>query len=763
MSDKEKFNLSTLTKLPNQKKSSQEELFEFEVIGMDCTSCAKSIKTYMENVDGVFKVEINYASESGEIIFDPSLLTKEKIVKDIKKLGYDVSGDEEGYLSEQLKIKNLKNQRNKIFVSVSLSLLIMILSMRDHFGISFISDISEKTLLLILTLLSSVVIFWCGSKFISGALISLKNLSFDMNTLISMGSLSAYFYSLVITLNIVFDLKLTSLASSHEVYFETGAMIITFILIGNYLESVMKSKTQTSVQKLKDLQAKVVNVIRDGNEMFIPFKKVKLHDIVLIKTGDKIPVDGKIIEGFCVVDESAMTGESLPVEKRAGDDLMSGTVLRNGFVKMDALKVGKDTMLSKIIALVKDASSNKPKIQKLADKISSVFVPIVIVIAALTFSYWFYIADAAFDRSLLFAVSVLIIACPCALGLASPIAIVIGVGRAAENGILFSNVDAIENLMKIDTVCFDKTGTLTTGEMSVKNVYTRNGYTEYDLMKYIYSVEKLSTHPIAKSINNYSVDNSILTFNNVTDFKNESGFGVSANVNNKRVMIGNEELFRKNNITFPEIFYNSGYTNLFVSIDENISGIIEIEDKIKDEAKSVIEKLNKKNFDLFMISGDSENAAAKTAGELGIKNYSFKTLPEEKEKIISNLQKKNKNVIMIGDGINDAPSLARANVGMAIGTGQDIAIDSADVILVKDDLRNILKSIVISTKTVSIIKQNFFWAFFYNAIAIPLAAGLFVPYGIFISPVMAAMIMAFSDVVTVIGNSLRLKYVNIDQ
>lgn len=763
MSDKEKFNLNTLTKLPEQKKSSQEELFEFEIIGMNCTNCAAGIKTYIENLVGIYKVEINYTSESGEIIFDPSLISKEKIVKDIKKLGYDVSGEEEGYLSEQLKIKNLKNQRINIFVSVTLSLIIMMLSMRDHFGISFLSDFTEKSLLLILSILTSVVIFWCGSKFISGALISLKNFSFDMNTLISMGSLSAYFYSLVITLNIVLNLNMESLASSHEVYFETGAMIITFILIGNYLESVMKSKTQTSVQKLKDLQAKVVNVIRDGNEMFIPFKKVRLHDIVLIKTGDKIPVDGKIIEGFCVVDESAMTGESLPVEKRTGDDLMSGTVLRNGFIKLEALKVGKDTMLSKIISLVKDASSNKPKIQKLADKISSVFVPVVIIISALTFSYWYYIADTAFDRSLLFAVSVLIIACPCALGLASPIAIVIGVGRAAENGILFSNVDAIENLMKIDTVCFDKTGTLTTGEMSVKNVYTRNGFTEYELMKYIYSVEKLSTHPIAKSINIYAVDNSVLPFNKVSDFKNESGFGVSAVVNNKKVMIGNEELFRKNKITFPEIFYNSGYTNLFVSIDENISGIIEIEDKVKDNAKSVIGKLKNRNLDLFMISGDSENSAAKTAGELGIKNYSFKTLPDEKEKIISKLQSKNKNVIMIGDGINDAPSLARANVGMAIGSGQDIALDSADVILVKDDLRNILKSIVISTKTVSIIKQNFFWAFFYNAIAIPLAAGLFVPYGIYISPVMAAMIMAFSDVVTVIGNSLRLKYVNIDQ
>ncbi|HAY32833.1 MAG TPA: heavy metal translocating P-type ATPase [Ignavibacteria bacterium] len=744
-------------------KSVKEELFEFDIIGMNCNGCAESIKTYIEKLDGILKVEINFASESGEIIFNSEQVSKLKIISEIRKLGYEVSGEDEEYISEQLKKKNLKDQRFKIIISSVLSLIIMILSMKDHIHLPEFLHLPEKILLPVLTLLSTVVIFWCGAKFIRGAWNSLKSLSFDMNTLISLGSLSAYFYSLVITINIVFDLNISSLASSTEVFYETGAMIITFILIGNYLESVMKNKTQTSVQKLKDLQAKVVNVIRDGNEMFIPFKKVRVNDIVLVKTGDKIPVDGKITEGYCVVDESAMTGESLPVEKSIGDDLMSGTVLRNGFVKMQAILVGNNTMLSKIISLVKNASSSKPKIQKIADKISSVFVPIVILISIFTFLYWHLIADAAFDRSLLFAVSVLIIACPCALGLASPIAIVIGVGRAAENGILFNNADAIENLKNVDTVCFDKTGTLTTGKMSVKNIYTRNGFSEYELMKYIYSVEKLSSHPIAKSIILHAIDNNVLPYNKVSDFKNESGFGVSALVNDKKVLIGNEELFRKNNISFPEIFYNSGYTNLFVSIDNKISGIIEIEDKLKDNAVNVIKDLKEKKLNIYMITGDSENAAGKTASELGIKNYSFKTLPDEKEQIISKLQKKNRNVAMIGDGINDAPSLASANVGIAVGSGQDIAIDSADVIFVKDDLTNIMKSIVISEKTVRIIKQNFFWAFFYNAVAIPLAAGLLVPYGIYISPVMAAMLMAFSDVVTVIGNSLRLKYVKLEK
>jgi Cu+-exporting ATPase len=539
-------------------------------------------------------------------------------------------------------------------------------------------------------------------------------------------------------------------------------MIITFILIGNYLESVMKAKTQTSIKKLKDLQAKVVNVIRDGSELFIPFKKVRLNDIVLVKTGDKIPVDGRIIEGFCVVDESAMTGESLPVEKKAGDELISGTILKNGFVKLNAEKVGADTMLSRIIALVKDASNTKPKIQKLADRISGVFVPVVILISIATFITWFFILNERFDRSLLFAVSVLIIACPCALGLASPIAIIIGVGRAAENGILFNNVDAIENLMKIDTVCFDKTGTLTTGEMMVKSIYVINKYSKNELMKYALSAEKYSSHPIAKSIINYGIDHNIVIEKNVKDFRNESGFGISAVINDKNILIGNENFMLNNDIKFSNILFQTSKNNLFVCINNEIEGVIELEDNVKENAGEVIQKLKDMDLEIFMISGDNENAAKRTANELKIKNYSYKTLPDEKEKIISRLQSEKKTVAMIGDGINDAPSLAKANVGIAIGTGQDIAIDSADVILVKDDLNNILKAIKISRKTVSIIKQNFFWAFFYNAVAIPFAAGVFAPFGLIISPVMAAMLMAFSDVVTVIGNSSRLKYMKIE-
>jgi len=740
-----------------------EEVFDFDIIGMNCNACATSIKAYLQKIDGIYSANVNFASESGDLKYNPEKVNRDFIKNEIKHLGYEISSEDDEYEAEQNKKLNLKKQKTKIITSVILSLLIMAISMKDHIPLINIIPLSENVSLILLFVFTTIVIFWCGDKFIKGTLTSLKNKTADMNTLITMGSMSSYIYSLVISVNILFGLGIKSLASSREVYFETAAMIITFILIGNYLEAVLKTKTQTSIKKLKDLQSKVVNVIRDGNELYISFKKVRVNDIVLIKTGDKIPVDGELIEGFCVIDESAMTGESLPVEKKLGDSLMSGTILRNGFAKMRAEKVGNDTMLSKIISLVKDASNKKPKIQKLADRISAVFVPIVIVIAIVTFLVWYFIIGSEFDKSLLFSVSVLIIACPCALGLASPIAIIIGVGRAAENGILFNNVDAIENLMKVNTVCFDKTGTLTTGEMRVKNIYVLNNMNKNELMRYVYSVEKFSNHPIAKSIINYGIDKNMISEKNVKNFSNESGFGVSATVNDKSIMIGNESFIRSKNISFSRVLFQTSKNNLFVSINNEIAGVIEIEDKIKNEAQEVVKKLKDQKLNIFMISGDSENAATKTAKELGIKHYTYRTLPDEKEKIISKLQSENKNVAMVGDGINDAPSLAKANVGIAIGTGQDIAIDSADIILVKEDLNNILKSIRLSKKTVTIIKQNFFWAFFYNAVAIPFAAGVFVPFGIIISPVMAAMLMAFSDVVTVMGNSLRLKYFKLDR
>lgn len=736
------------------------ETLDLDVIGMECINCANSIKTYLEKTDGVSNVNINFSSEIANISFNPEKIQITEIKSIIKKLGYDVAEEDEEDKLEEQKKKSLKIQRIKIVTSIIFTILIMGITMSGHYKwLSFLS-FSMNVSFIILFIISSIVVFWCGDKFLKGAVNAFKAKTATMDTTISLGTLSSYIYSIIISINHLFGLNISALSHSHETYYETAAMIISFILIGNYLEAVLKSKTQTSIKKLKALQSKFVTVIRDGIEIQIPFKKVKINDIVIIKSGERIPVDGEIAEGYCIVDESAMTGESLPVEKIAGNILTSGTVVLNGVVKMKATKVGKDTMLSKIITLVKEASNSKPKIQRLADKISMIFVPSVIIIAVLTFIIWNFVIGEAFDKSLLYSVSVLIIACPCALGLASPMAVVIGIGRAAENGILFNNVEAIEKLNKIDTLCFDKTGTLTTGKMALKSIHSLNNFDKDELMKYVASLEKYSNHPIANSINHYIKENNITLFENVTDIENEDGMGIKGIVNNKNIVIGNERMMNfykietKNSLNEKNI--------LLIGINGELAGKIEFEDTLKPESKEAVVSLKSKGIDLFMISGDNKITASKVAESVGITNFSYMTLPDEKEKIITELQQNGKIVAMVGDGINDAPSLAKSNVGIAVGTGQDIAIDSADAILVKGDLRNISKAINISGKTVSVIKQNIFWAFFYNILAIPLAAGVLSPYGIYISPVMAAMLMAFSDVVTVIGNSLRLKFVNIN-
>jgi Cu+-exporting ATPase len=739
------------------------EVADLDILGMSCVNCAKSIQTYISKLNGINSISLNYGAEVAHIDYVPDEISLDEIKSTVRKLGYDVAEDDDEEALEAEKAKSLKTLRIKIITAIVLSVIVMAISMHEHFSFLGFLAMPMTTGMSILFLLSTVIIFYCGSKFLNGAIKAAKNKTSDMNTLISLGIFSSYIYSTVVLANHLLHLNIVSLNNAHEVYFETSAMIVTFILMGNYLEASMKARTNSSIKKLKQLQSKFVHIIRDGNEIQVPLKKVKVKDIVIIRAGDKVPVDGDISEGSCIVDESALTGESMPAEKSEGDELKSGTVVINGFVKLSAQKVGKDTTLSKIIGLVKEASNSKPKIQRLADKISAIFVPVVVGVAIATFLIWLLVMDYPFDRSLLFAVSVLIVACPCALGLASPIAVIIGVGRSAENGILFNNVEAIEKLNKIDTICFDKTGTVTTGAMKIKNIEALNGISKDEIVKYAFSIEKFSNHPIAKSISNYSKSRNIELISEVRDISNENGMGISGYVQDKMVIIGNEKMMTGKGIDIAALKYNDKSGMLLVSIDNKLSGIIEFEDTIRDDTKEEVAKLKDRNLGLYMISGDNETVTKKIADEIGIEKYSYKTMPEDKEKIISKLQSEGKNVAMIGDGINDAPALARANVGMAIGTGTDIAIDTADAILVKGDLKNIIRAINMSGHTVRIIKQNIFWAFFYNALAIPLAAGILAPVGIVVSPVMSAMLMAFSDVVTVVGNSLRLKTFNINK
>lgn len=728
-------------------------LIELDIEGMDCPSCAMKIERRLNKLDGIRFAKVDLGSETASFAVNNGGPDLAFIKSEIDKLGYkaiEQQSDEEETAAEEEKLKARSLFRKKIFTSITLSVIIVLLGMKDHLDfLSFISvDIANWAALP----LSTIVVFWCGSKFMKGFLADIRARSAGMDSLIAIGTLSAYFYSIVILL-----FPEISGEHHHTVYFESAAMIITFILLGNYLEFNLKNKTHYAIKALTELQAKKAVVLRNNEELEIPVKKVKVGDIVLVKPGERIPVDGKIIEGTSSIDESMMTGESLPLDKKTGDTVLGGTLNQNSYLKITAEKAVNDSLLSKIILMVKDAQRSKPKIQRIADRVSQIFVPIVIVIAVVTFFVWFSYIGQSLSYSLLKSVAVLIIACPCALGLATPIAIVLGVGKAAENKILFNNAEAIENVNRIDTILFDKTGTLTLGKFDVKQIIPHQNRQAEEILKIAASIENFSEHPIAKAITaEYKkYHNEHLP---VTDFSITSGIGVTGMINGNKYKIGGANLSEKEMLAGAE---KSSSQNIFLYENDILIGEISLSDKIKDNAAEVLSKLKADDYKIAMITGDSSVTAGEIAGQLGITEFKSQVLPDKKQEYVSELQNKGAKVAMIGDGINDAPALSKSDLGIAIGTGQDIAIQSADVILVKGDLENILALFKISRKTISVIKQNIFWAFFYNAAAIPVAAGVFAGIGITVSPVMASMIMAMSDVVTVLLNSMRLKYLKI--
>ena len=735
------------------------EIIEFNIEGMDCPSCAMKIEKTLNKLEGV-RAKVDLGSETATIDLGNSGLNPVYIKNTIDKLGYKALGadlDAEEAAAEEEKKKSHRLYRLKISTSIMLSVIIVVLGMKDHF--SFLNFIGSDTANLISFPLSTIVIFWCGSKFIKGFITELKAVSPGMDTLIVMGVLSAYVYSIIVMI-----FPVISGEHNHTVYFESAAMIITFILIGNYLEFSIKSKTQYAIKSLMGLQAKKAIVIRNGNETEVPISKVKIGDVVLVKPGERIPVDGVIVEGSSSVDESMMTGESMPVDKTIGSKAIGGTVNINGYLKVKTEKTVKESFLSQIITMVKDAQKSKPQIQRIADKVSSIFVPIVVLIAIITFIAWNFVIGQTFSFALLKAVAVLIIACPCALGLATPMAIVLGVGKAAENKILFNNAEAIESVNKIDTIVFDKTGTLTYANFEITDIIPgKNGrdYSKEEVLLKAASIENYSEHPIAKAIVSYykstNGDNNGLL--KVDSFKTTSGIGVEAVINGMNYKIGGANLLSSSDLM--ENMNDEKHKNIFLFENDVLAGEIKLKDKIKHNAVEIISKLKNDGYDVALISGDSKAVTENIAGELGIHEYRWQVLPDKKQEIVSELQKNGNKVAMVGDGVNDAPALSKSDLGIAIGTGQDIAIRSADVILVNGALENIPALFKISNKTIRIIKQNIFWAFFYNAAAIPLAAGVLVPFGIVITPVMASMAMAFSDVVTVVFNSLRIKYMKI--
>jgi len=736
-----------------------------KIQSMHCASCAASIENALKKENGVVSISVNFASEKANIEFDREIIKLEKIQEIIKKLGYKT--EEENYnLSaekshdhhEQAKNREINKLRNTFVISATLGLPIFYLVMGEMLGFP-LPAISMKAKIVIQFLIATVIMLVNYPLYISGFKKIIQR-NPNMDSLIEIGTLTAYFYSIVISLLIWFQPNY----QDNHLYFESAALILVFISLGKYLEALTKGKTSQAIKKLIGLQPKEATIIRGNQEMKIPISEVKVGDIVLVKPGEKIPVDGIVIDGYSGVDEKAITGESIPIEKKVGDEVIGATINKTGVLRFKATRVGKDTMLAQIIKIVDEAIGSKAPIQLLADKVAFYFVPSVMVIAILAFFIWL-IAGQSFAFALTSFVAVLIIACPCALGLATPTAVMMGTGLAAQNGILIKSSKALEIAQKINIVIFDKTGTLTKGEPNVTDIVVLKNSTfnnQNEILKFAGSVEKNSEHPLAEAIVNKAKEQKIELFN-VHDFQAIPGKGVRAIFQNKKVLLGTKKLMIENQINIKhiekqvEILEKQGKTTMILAVDKEITGIIAVADTLKEYSKEAIEILHKAGIKTAILTGDNKRVGQAIAQKLNIDYVLAEVLPQEKAAEIKKLQKEGNIVAMVGDGVNDAPALAQADIGIALGSGTDVAIETGEIVLIKDDLRDVVMAIDLSRYTLKKIKQNLFWAFFYNIVGIPIAAGVLYPFtGWLLSPTIAAAAMAFSSV-SVVSNSLLMK------
>jgi len=657
-----------------------------------------------------------------------------------------------------LKEKEIKDLKNKFILGAILSVLILLGTYQEF--LSFLSFIPRNSMFIILLLLTIPVQYYVGLMFHKRAWQGFKHFNFDMDSLVSIGTNAAFIYSLFV---ILFPNFFTGTSLEAEVYFDTAAIIITLIVLGRYLEAKAKSRTSLAIKKLIGLQAKTATVMRNNKEIKIPIEEVKINDILLIKPGEKIPTDGTVLFGYSSVDESMITGESIPVEKNIKDIVIGGTINKNGVLKIKATKIGKDTMLSQIIKLVEEAQGSKAPIQRLADKIASVFVPVVVSISILTFLTWYFIGpQPAFNFALLNFIGVLIIACPCAMGLATPTAIMVGTGKGAESGILIKDAGALEMAHKVNIILFDKTGTLTKGKPEVTNVLALNNSKEKEVLLYSSIAEKNSEHPLAESIINYAKKIK-LKIPSPSKFENVPGHGIKAYLRGKTILNGNRRLMKINKININQYeellnkFEDEGKTAMLVAVNKKIIGIIAVADTLKENSKEAIAEIKKLGKEIYMITGDNERTGKAIAEQLDIDNVLANVLPDEKAAKVKELQGKGKIVAFVGDGINDAPALAQADLGIAIGSGTDVALETGSIVLVKSDLRDVVKAMRLSKFTLKKIKQNLFWAFVYNILGIPIAAGVLYPsFGFLLNPIIAAGAMAFSSV-SVVSNSLLMR------
>ncbi|MCU4927935.1 heavy metal translocating P-type ATPase [Bacillus cereus] len=729
---------------------------EFTVSGMTCAACANRVEKRLNKLDGVNKATVNFALESATVDFNPDEVNVNEMKSAITKLGYklEVKPDDQDASTDH-RLQEIERQKKKFIISFILSFPLL-WAMVSHF--SFTSFIYLPDMLMnpwVQLALATPVQFIIGGQFYVGAYKALRNKSANMDVLVALGTSAAYFYSVY--------LSIQSIGSSEhmtDLYFETSAVLITLIILGKLFEAKAKGRSSEAIKKLMGLQAKTATVVRDGTEIKILIEEVVAGDIVYVKPGEKIPVDGEIVEGKSAIDESMLTGESIPVDKSIGDVVIGSTINKNGFLKVKATKVGRDTALAQIIKVVEEAQGSKAPIQKVADQISGIFVPVVVVIAIITFAVWMiFVTPGDFGGALEKMIAVLVIACPCALGLATPTSIMAGSGRSAEYGILFKGGEHLEATHRLDTVILDKTGTVTNGKPVLTDIIVADGFHEEEILRLVGAAEKNSEHPLAEAIVEGIREKKIDIPSSET-FEAIPGFGIESVVEGKQLLIGTRRLMKKFNIDIEEVsksmeeLEREGKTAMLIAIDKEYAGIVAVADTVKDTSKAAIARLKKMGLDVVMITGDNTQTAQAIAKQVGIDHVIAEVLPEGKAEEVKKLQANGKKVAMVGDGINDAPALATANIGMAIGTGTDVAMEAADITLIRGDLNSIADAIFMSKMTIRNIKQNLFWALAYNALGIPIAA-----LG-FLAPWVAGAAMAFSSV-SVVLNALRLQRVKL--
>lgn len=725
------------------------ETVELDITGMTCAACSSRIEKVLNKMDGVQKATVNLTTEQAKVDYYPEETDANQLITRIQKLGYDAAVKDKNKDQASRKTKELQHKLIKLIISAALSLPLLMLMFVHLFNMHIPSLFMNPWFQFIL---ATPVQFIIGWQFYVGAYKNLRNGGANMDVLVAVGTSAAYFYS-------IYEMVrwLSGVTTQPHLYFETSAVLITLILFGKYLEARAKSQTTNALGELLSLQAKEARILKDGNEIMIPLNDVRVGDTLIVKPGEKIPVDGTIIKGMTSIDESMLTGESIPVEKNIEDTVIGSTMNKNGTITMTATKVGGDTALANIIKVVEEAQSSKAPIQRLADIISGYFVPIVVGIALLTFIVWItLVTPGIFEPALVASISVLVIACPCALGLATPTSIMVGTGRAAENGILFKGGEFVERTHQIDTIVLDKTGTITNGRPVVTDYHGDD-----QTLQLLATAEKDSEHPLAEAIVNYAKDKH-MQLTETTSFKAVPGHGIEATIEDHHILVGNRKLMAENDISLPKHisddltnYEQDGKTAMLIAVNQSLTGIIAVADTVKEHAKDAIKQLHDMGIEVAMLTGDNKNTAQAIAKQVGIDTVIADILPEEKAAQIAKLQQQGKKVAMVGDGVNDAPALVKADIGIAIGTGTEVAIEAADITILGGDLMLIPKAIYASKATIRNIRQNLFWAFGYNIAGIPIAAmGLLAPW-------VAGAAMALSSV-SVVTNALRLKKMHLE-